>query len=80
MTPDQQDTTLPKELELRVGSQPLKYVLWTKVQLSRGKRFGPILAQLKETEPTRLSAWKKKTLAGRKIIAYRGNITEIGRL
>ncbi|GFT79704.1 uncharacterized protein NPIL_625711 [Nephila pilipes] len=58
MSLDHQEIQLPKELELRAGSQPLKCTLWTKVQLSRGKRFGPIPAQLKDTEPTRLSAWK----------------------
>ncbi|GIY53360.1 uncharacterized protein CDAR_39701 [Caerostris darwini] len=58
MTTDYQETPLPKELELRAGSQPLKYTLWSKVELSRGKRFGPIPAQLKDEEPTRFSAWR----------------------
>ncbi|CAL1269530.1 unnamed protein product [Larinioides sclopetarius] len=58
MTTDHQEAPLPKELELRAGSQPLKYALWAKVELSRGKRFGPIPAQLKDTEPTRFSAWR----------------------
>ncbi|GBM43106.1 hypothetical protein AVEN_269921-1 [Araneus ventricosus] len=58
MTTDHQEAPLPKELELRAGSQPLKYALWAKVELNRGKRFGPIPAQLKDTEPTRFSAWR----------------------
>ncbi|KAG8188398.1 hypothetical protein JTE90_019299 [Oedothorax gibbosus] len=58
MTTDHQESPLPKELELRAGSQPLKYALWTKVELSRGKRFGPIPAQLKDSEPSRPTAWK----------------------
>lgn len=56
MTPE--ESPLPKELELRAGSQPLKYALWTRVELTRGKRFGPIPAQLKDSEPTRPTAWK----------------------
>ncbi|XP_015903408.3 histone-lysine N-methyltransferase MECOM isoform X1 [Parasteatoda tepidariorum] len=58
MTTDHQETPLPKELELRAGSQPLEYALWARVELSRGKRFGPIPAQLKDTEPPSPTVWK----------------------
>ncbi|XP_035212322.1 probable DNA-directed RNA polymerase subunit delta, partial [Stegodyphus dumicola] len=58
MITDLQETPLPKELELRAGSQPLEYALWTKVELSRGKRFGPIPAQLKDSQPPSSDVWR----------------------
>lgn len=53
---------VPRELELRAGTQPLEYALWAKVGLSRGKRFGPIPAQLKDSECPSPSIWKVSVL------------------
>ncbi|XP_054715578.1 histone-lysine N-methyltransferase MECOM-like [Uloborus diversus] len=52
------EAPLPEELELRPGSQPLEYVLWSRVNLCRGKKFGPIPAQLKDSEPPAANVWK----------------------